>query len=166
MKKTKGYFWKVFLVVYLIRLLIHVFESGVTLKTLPFFAIGFIVALISHRTTHVLSLLFLVAHMTIESIEYSTAGFAFSAGVLFWVLVHIVMDYTFLWGEIKKHFYSVRYQMWSSISLGLICIYFFVPKVAGSLAEGHSSILEFIVLGGVMGCVLSHLVPHKHKHID
>ncbi len=148
---------------YFVALLIHVFEIGISWRVLPFLVLGFIVALFAHRTTHVLSLLFLVAHMTIESIEYASVGFSFTTAVLFWVIVHIVMDYVFLWGEVKKHFYNVRYQMWSSIVLGVVCIYFFVPKVVGVLAESHSSILEFIVLGGVMGCVLSHLVPHKHK---
>lgn len=159
----KKYLWKIFLLVYFVVLLIHVFETGISWSVFPFLALGFAVALYAHRSAHVLSLLFLVVHMTIESIEYSSVGFSFTTAVLFWILVHIAMDYVFLWGEVKKHFYNVRYQMWSSIALGLVCIYFFVPKIASSLTQNHSSILEFIVLGGVMGCVLSHLVPHKHK---
>lgn len=161
----KRHIWSVFLFVYLAVLVIHVFETGVTLGTLPFLALGFVVAIISHRTSHVISLLFLVAHMTIESIEYASVGFSFGLAVLFWVLVHIAMDYVFLWGEVKRHFYNVRYQMWLSIALGLVCVYFFVPHVVNVLAESHSSTLELIVLGGVMGCVLSHLLPHKHSHI-
>lgn len=149
--------------VYFAVLLAHVFELGVSWGMLPFFALGFIVAIISHRTSHVLSLLFLVAHMTIESIEYASVGFSFSVVVLFWLTIHIGMDYVFLWGEVKRHFYNVRYQMWSSIVLGLVCIYFFVPRLTSAMTEHHSSVLEFIVLGGVMGCVLSHLVPHRHK---
>jgi hypothetical protein len=161
----KKHLWKIFLALYLAVLLSHVFETGISWKLVPFLVLGFVVAIISHRTNHVLSLLFLVAHMSIESIEYASLGFAFSFTVLFWLLVHVAMDYTFLWGEVKRHFYSVRYQMYSSIALGLVCIYFFVPKVAGALSETHASILELIVLGGVMGCVLSHLAPHRHSTI-
>ncbi|MBP6857669.1 MAG: hypothetical protein KBC11_00510 [Candidatus Pacebacteria bacterium] len=160
----KKYIWKIFLALYLGVLLVHVFETGISWSLAPFLALGFVVALVSHRTSHVISLLFLVAHMTIEAIEYASLGFSFTSVVLFWILVHVAMDYVFLWGEVKKHFYNVRYQMYSSITLGVICIYFFVPRVASAITESHSSILEFIVLGGVMGCVLSHLLPHTHKH--
>ena len=160
----KKYLWKIFLAIYLSVLVFHVFEIGVSWSSALFLVLGFGVAIISHRTSHVISLLFLVAHMTIESIEYSSLGFSFSLGLLFWTMVHISMDYVFLWGEVKKHFYNVRYQIFSSIALGLVCIYFFVPKVADALTQSHSSIIEFIVLGGVMGCVLSHLLPDRHDH--
>lgn len=160
----KRYLWKTFLLFYFAVLLVHVFETGISWGVLPFLGLGLLVAVFAHRTTHVLSLLFLVAHMTIESIEYASSGFNFKLAVLVWVLIHIVMDYVFLWGEVKRHFYSVRYQMWLSIALGLVCIYFFVPKITSALSQSHSSILEFIVLGGVMGCVLSHLLPHRHSH--
>lgn len=159
----KKYFWKTFLAFYFIVLLIHVFETGVSWSVVPFLALGFVVALFAHRSAHVLSLLFLVAHMTIESIEYASYGSSFATLALVWIGIHVVMDLVFLWGEVRRHFHGVRYQMWSSIVIGIVCIYFFVPKVAGVLTESHSSILEFIVLGGVMGCVLSHLVPHRHK---
>jgi len=164
---VKKYFWKIFLLVYFAILIAHVFEAGISWRSLPFLVLGFVVAIISHRTSHVISLLFLIAHMSIESIEYASLGFSFGFAVLFWLIVHIAMDYVFLWGEVKRHFYNVRFQMYSSIALGLICIYFFVPHVANALSESHSSILEFIVLGGVMGCVLSHLLPsrhHNHQH--
>lgn len=150
--------------VYLIVLLVHVFETGLSWSTSAFLALGFVVALVSHRTSHVVSLLFLVAHMTIEAIEYASVGFAFTASILFWILVHVTMDYVFLWGEVKRHFFTFRYQMWSSIALALVCVYLFVPEVSSALEQGQTSILEFIVIGGVMGCVLSHLVPQKHEH--
>jgi hypothetical protein len=101
--------------------------------------------------------------MSIEAIEYASVGSGFTAAILAWVAIHVAMDGVFLWGEVKRHFPTVAYQMWSTITLGVVCIYFFVPQVAGTLTESHASILEFIVLGGVMGCVLSHLVPHTHK---
>ncbi len=160
----KQYLWKTFLAVYIGVLLVHVFETGISWALLPFLVLGFVVAIISHRTSHVISLLFLVAHMTIEAIEYASHGFNFGGAVLFWILAHIAMDYVFLWGEVKRHFYTVRYQMYSSIALGVVCIYFFVPKVASTLTQTNASLLELIVLGGVMGCVLSHLLPHRHTH--
>lgn len=163
----KKHIWKIFLAVYFAVLLVHVFETGISWGLVPFLVLGFIVAIISHRTSHVISLLFLVAHMTIEAIEYASAGSTFTTTILVWIGVHVAMDGVFLWGEVKRHFPAVAYQMWSTITLGVVCIYFFVPKVAGALTESHSSILEFIVLGGVMGCVLSHLLPsrnHNHQH--
>lgn len=159
----KKHLWKVFLAIYFAVLLVHVFETGISWGLVPFLVLGFIVAIISHRTSHVISLLFLVAHMSIEAIEYSSVGSGFTATILAWVAIHVMMDGVFLWGEVKRHFPTVAYQMWSTITLGVVCIYFFVPQVAGALTESHASILEFIVLGGVMGCVLSHLVPHTHK---
>ncbi len=160
----KQYLWKSFLVVYLGVLLFHVFETGLTLRMLPFLVLGFVIALISHRTSHVISLLFLVAHMTIEAIEYSLYGTSFTIGVLLWIAIHVGMDGVFLWGEVKRHFFGVRYQMWSSIALGVLCVYFFVPSIplVGETLEHSPSLIEFIVIGGVMGCVLSHIIPHKH----
>lgn len=160
----KNYLWKGFLALYLVVLLVHVFESGLSWGIAPFLALGFVVALISHRTSHVISLLFLVAHMTIEAIEYAAHGSAFTTGILIWVMIHVAMDGVFLWGEVKRHFYSVRFPMWSTIALGIICIYFFVPHQVTGVISQAPSMMEFIVIGGVMGCVLSHLVPHKHEH--
>jgi hypothetical protein len=162
----KTWFWKSFLLVYFGVLVVHTLEIGLSWSVAPFLLIGFFLALFSHRTSHVISLLFLVAHMTIEAMEYGTQGGSFTPIVLLWVAIHVAMDGVFLWGEVKRHFYQVRYQMWSTIALGVACIYFFLPKVASisGVIEGHQSTVEFIVLGGVIGCVLSHILPHIHKH--
>ncbi len=142
----------------------HTIELGLSWGIAPFILFGFFLALFSHRTSHVISLLFLVAHMTIEAIEYATQGMSFSTTILVWVGIHVVMDGVFLWSEVKRHFNQVRYQMWSTIVLGIVCIYVFVPKIAtvSSALEGHESLVEFVVIGGVIGCVLSHILPHRH----
>ncbi len=162
----KTWFWRLFLVVYLGVLLVHTYELGISWRIAPFLLIGFFLAIVSHRTNHVISLLFLVAHMTIEALEYATQGTSFTALVVLWVAVHVGMDGIFLWGEVKRHFYQVRYQMWSTIALGVVCVYLFVPRVAAlSHAVGqHQAITEFLVIGGVIGCVLSHIIPTKHSH--
>jgi hypothetical protein len=44
-------------------------------------------------------------------------------------------------------------------------IYLFLPKYIDHFSNHaeHEPLMVYFVLGGILGCVLSHLIPHKHR---
>jgi hypothetical protein len=159
--------WKLFLGIYIIVLLLHVRELAPETFLIPFLLGGFILAVIAHARRHWSSIPFLVLHMVLEAIEFSSSGFSLGGITLFWILVHIGMDVGFLWDEIRRHFPYARYILFSSILIAVATIYAFFPTVNSSghgFMELYHAQIELFVIGGVIGCVISHLIPHKHIH--
>jgi hypothetical protein len=161
------YLWSGFLLIYLYVLFNHIFEINPSIYLLGFLFGGLVLAVYAHRKKHWSSIPFLVLHMVIEAIEFSSTGFSFGGWTLFWVLVHIAMDVVFLWDEVRRHFPQAKYILSSSILLAIGAIYLFSPKIhsaSSSFMDSFHDQIELFVLGGVIGCVLSHLIPHKHKN--
>lgn len=163
----KDIFWKLFLVVYLIAISFHVAEMDFgNIWSFILITGGFLIALIAHRKAHVLSLLFLLAHMVIEAIEFSAHSNEYSNVIIFWFLVHVLMDVIFLWGETKRHFPNAKRPLFLSSMVAIASIYVFIPKYIQTFTEHAShddSLMVYFVVGGVLGCILSHLIPHKHS---
>lgn len=160
----KNIIWKLFLSVYIVVLFLHVFDIRPEASLFPAIISGLLLAVIAHRSNHWSSIPFLVLHMIIEAIEFSSTGFSLGTWTIFWIIVHIGMDVVFLYFETKKHFPQAFKILFSSIVLAVACVYLFSPKVESSSFEMYHEQIELFVLGGVIGCVLSHLLPHKHKH--
>lgn len=164
MKKT---FSVLFLLVYIGLLISHVVQMQLETKVFPFLFAGLLIAVVAHLRKHWSSIPFLVVHMVLEAIEFSSVGFSFTAGILLWVLIHIGMDIVFLWDEVRRHFFSARYILISSILIAVGSIYLFSPTISGTsgaFLELYHEQIEVFIIGGIIGCVLSHLIPHRHTH--
>lgn len=160
--------WKTFLALYFVALCIHLFETGFSSPwQVGILLAGFLLALIAHKKSSVLSLLFLLTHMTIEAIEFSAHG-PHTTGLLIGFGIHALMDVIFLFGEIKRHFPKATVPLFLSTTVLLASVYTFLPryiKVFTDHADHESGILYFVI-GGVLGCAISHLVPHRdHDHV-
>lgn len=163
----KKIFPVLFLLLYIGFLISHVIQMRLEAKVFPFLFAGLLIAVIAHLKKHWSSIPFLVMHMVLEAIEFSSVGFSFTSGVLVWVLIHIGMDIVFLWDEVRRHFFSARYILVSSILIAVGSIYLFTPTItgtSGALLELYHEQIEVFVIGGIIGCVLSHLIPHRHDH--
>ncbi len=181
-------FFKFFLIVYGGFLLMHVWEMGFdSWSLLAGLLGGMAVALIAHKGHGYLPSVFLVGHMIIEWYHHALHGSHYNTGEVTFHGIHAILDMVFLYVEAKEHYSKYVLPFLSLVVLILIGIftYNYVPapsnfamsplvvqalEVHKAVGEHHShggGILHHMVIGGMLGCVLSHLflVPRwKHVH--
>jgi hypothetical protein len=103
-----------------------------------------------------------VAHIGIETVEYALHPqqyFILSFSLLY-VLGHIWMDYTFLWKEIEHHYPRYGKTIFISI-MGLlvsVLLTIYNMNIESIGKDSHSGWLHILVLGGLTGCLLSHII--------
>ncbi len=144
----------IFLIVYL-GFLIHHAVHEISL----WMFLGIVVALFAHARRNILTLLLLFSHMAIEWFEWGSGQIVLLA--LLGNLLHAGMDFTFLHHEIKVHLKKSPVLILSGVFFILIFIFSITSQV-----EVSGEILESIhpfVLGGVVGCVASHIYFHFKK---
>ena len=166
MRKHYGNFFKGFLVVYLFFLVYHITELRLgSMLTLACFTAGVILALVAHMRGGYGTVILLLVHMAIEWSEYAQHG-NYSAREYAFYGFHTMLDFVFLWQETKTHLARFRYSVMGAVIVGLTALFMFVSKIApefhtGSLFVGN--LIEPIVLGGILGCTLSHLFARKKR---
>ncbi len=159
-KKYKSVFFSLFLPFYLAIQLIHAWEFILN----PFLWIGILVATLAHAQKNILTIPLLFGHMAIEWFEWG------SMQILFWSVVanlfHAGMDFTFFNHEIKVHL--KRNPKWILSGVLLLLLFIFLISSQIKISEEILEILHPFVLGGVVGCVLSHMYFHftkEHKYL-
>jgi hypothetical protein len=168
MKKEK--FFKLFLVVYLVFLLAHASLLSWTSPIVFISAcVGFTIALLAHARFGLVTIVLLLIHMGLEWREYAAHGWHFSLFEIILYVIHICLDFIFLYQELTIHMKKFRTHSLIGVVvfLGIISIaYYEFPPI--NLAEqeihhshGHShdddSPVKPFILGGMLGCVLYHL---------
>ncbi len=82
---------------------------------------------------------------------------SFGQGI--WNALHVIMDFVFLTHELSVHAKRHRYTILSVCVVFLLSIFilghFIIPRVPAILDS-----IEPFVIGGILGCVLSHLYYH------
>jgi len=169
-------FFKAFLLVYLLFLLYHAshLEWKSWLAILGLIS-GITLAIVAHMRRGYGTLILLTIHMTIEWSEYAKHGTRYSGREILFYGTHTILDFTFLWHEVRTHLTKFRYIIMGSIAIGLItlflCINHTEPQPNGfGIIEGYknmqgSNIIEAVVIGGILGCTLSHLFARKKKEL-
>lgn len=144
----------VFLVVYLGFLAYHAIHE-VSL----WIVLGIVLALFAHARRNILTLVLLFSHMAIEWFEWGSGQIV--SLVLLGNLLHAGMDFTFLHHEIKVHLKKNPTLILSGVLFVLIFIFSiaFLVKVPEEIIEN----IHPFVLGGVIGCVVSHIYFHIKK---
>lgn len=166
-------FFKIFLVIYLAFLLYH--ASGIEF-TSPLTVIGLItgvaLAIVAHMRHGYGTIILLLIHMGIEWSEYTHHGFHYSKNDIVFYALHTVLDFIFLWQEAKTHLTKFRYVIMGSTTLVIIILVLttnheispaqmFTMKYLPHDHEHGLSMFETIVIGGILGCTLSHLFRKK-----
>ena len=122
-------------------------------------ALGLILAFFAQAKKNILTLVLLFSHMAIEWFEWGSGQLILLTS--FWNLLHAGMDFTFLYHEIKVHL--KKKPLW--IVVGVFFILLFIFSIASLLevSEGMIKSIHPFVLGGVIGCVASHIYFHIKK---
>lgn len=143
---------KIFLVIYLILLLPHLLEIPLAITTVAILVSGLLFAVIAHQSRYtILATLFLVLHMVlelphmIEHVGHAGLGAVFGHGL------HIIFDLVFLYTLTK----SVRYFIF------FVFIILIIGTTVNSLSIEIMSETRPFVLGGVLGCIVTHLLFQK-----
>ncbi|MCX6756589.1 MAG: hypothetical protein NTW35_00340 [Candidatus Nomurabacteria bacterium] len=180
-------FFKVFLIIYGGFLLVHVwgigFDSWLLLAGLLG---GMAVALVAHKGHGYLPSVFLVGHMLIEWYHHALDGNHYDGSEIAFHGIHALLDMVFLYVEAKEHFGKYALPFLGVVVTIIVSIFAFnyVPapstftishlvnqalEMQKDIGEHHShggGILHYVVIGGMLGCVLSHLfLAPRWKHI-
>lgn len=162
-KKIGKYFFIVFLFFYAFTMINHTLHLGFNLQTVVLFLLGLSLALFAHAKQNYFTVILLLVHMSIEWFEWSQTEFTLW-GVLL-SIGHIAMDFIFLSHELSAHMKEYKKKILSFVSIFLIAIfgvgYFFLRDATG--IEIVVEIVEPFVVGGVLGCIASHLFYHLKK---
>ena len=180
-------FFKLFLIIYGGFLLTHVWEME--FHSWQIFAGllgGMAVALVAHKKHGYSPSVFLVAHMTIEWYSHALHGNHYDGGELTFHGIHAVLDVVFLCVEAKGHYkkYALPFVLLVCLMLAGIFVYNYVPtlstvamspllaqafemqKTMGNSHTHGGGTLHYAVIGGMLGCVISHLfLASRWKHI-
>lgn len=162
-KKIGRYLFLAFLFFYAFTMIEHTLHLGFDIQTIILFLLGLSLAVFAHAKQNYFTIILLLVHMSIEWFEWSQTVFTLD-GVLL-SLGHIVMDFIFLTHELSAHMKEYRKKILSFVSIFLVLIfsvgYFFLSEIEG--IETAVELVEPFVVGGVLGCIASHLFYHLRK---
>ena len=159
MKKLLQRSFVVFLGIYAVFIGFHLAEIVWVPLTTLFFVCGFSLALLAHARKNYFTIAILAVHMAIEWFEWSQKEM--TAREILFNCIHATMDCIFLSHELKVHLR--RYRTIALISLtGLLAVIFLFGRLH-PIETGSLKNLEPFVIGGVLGCVLSHIYFHIKK---
>lgn len=150
-------FTKTFLAIYLVLLLPHILELHPSTFSIVILISGLLFAIIAHQSKHkTLAILFLVLHMILELPHMIEHAGHDGLGMILGHGLHIVFDLVLLYTLSKSLQYFISF-LFAVLILGIALNF--------SSLEIMSETKPF-VLGGVLGCVGTHLLFQKlHKKL-
>lgn len=170
-------FFRLFLVIYGGFLLVHVWGMRFNSWLLPAGLLGgMAVAIVAHRKHGFAPSVFLVGHMVIEWYHHALHGSHYNGGEITFHGVHVILDMMFLYMEAKEHYAKYALPFLGVVLITLVGIFTYnyvpaphvVPYVFTPVHHSHGGgALHYAVIGGMLGCVLSHLfllLRKKHVH--
>ncbi len=131
----------------------HILEITWSSQTIFLFILGLALAYIAHTRSNYIVIMVLVLHMGIEWTEWSHE--IQSPTQIVFNGIHAAMDFIFLSHELRVHAKQYRKLVIFSVA-GLLVIIF----ISGHYVSMGTQIIhgfEPFVVGGVLGCIFSHL---------
>ncbi len=135
-------------------------------------AAGLVIALLAHSRYGYLTIGLLLVHMCIEWLEHAAHWYEYSSGELTLSIIHVSLDFIFLYQELRVHAERYFKTIFVAVIIAIAGIF-----IAGSNShtdttknstEESGSLIESFVVGGMFGCILSHLLRRKdecgHSH--
>ncbi len=161
-------FFQLFLIIYGGFLLLHIWEMGFgSWQMFGALLGGLSVALLAHKRHGYLPSLFLVGHMIIEWYHHALHGSHYNGSEITFHGIHALLDMVFLYVEAKAHYGKfARYiTIGALVTLTVTFVYYYIPAPhsetwSGVIQENHfhsEGVLSSVVVGGILGCILSHL---------
>lgn len=162
-KKVANYIFISFLLFYFCTIFIHTLELDKNFINIIIFLLGLLLAFLAHARQNYITIILLLIHMSIEWFEWSQKTLSVSDTIF--NIGHILLDFIFLSHELSSHVKKYKYISLTIISLFLISIFsisrLFLRKVSG--IDNIIEIIEPFVVGGVLGCIISHLFYHVKR---
>jgi hypothetical protein len=148
-----------FLITYALFMALHTLSIHWTPQAIIIFVCGAGVAVFAHARRNHITILILVLHMGIEWFEWSQEKIVVQKTVF--NFLHVVMDFVFLSHELKVHTKNYRNVIILSVVVLLAVIFFLGHSV--EIASQSFQKLEPFVIGGILGCIFSHIYFHVIK---
>ncbi len=159
-----GTFFKLFLFLYLLVLVYHAielnFNSCIAVIVLMS---GIVLAIFAHMKHGYRTIILLVIHMCMEWFEYAHSGSTYTKKEILFYGLHTGMDITFLWQEAKTHLPRFRYHVMIFVIIGLAIVFLVAHNTDTTKTHSSHYLFEIVVIGGILGCTLSHLFTPKKK---
>ena len=159
MKKFLHRSFILFLCAYTLFVGLHLLDVAWSPQIALVFLSGIALAILAHARKNYFTIAILVLHMGIEWFEWSRQ--VLSAHQIAFNCAHAAMDFIFLSHEIKIHAGKYRILILASLTVSLVAIFSFGRSI--SIEAESLQNLEPFVLGGVLGCICSHLWFHIKK---
>jgi hypothetical protein len=159
-------FFRIFLVVYFLFLIYHAtsihFDSWIPVTAL---GIGILLSIMAHMRHGYGTIVLLLIHIILEWIEYTQHRHTFTEKELIFYTIHSVLDYIFLWEEVRTHARKWKYALGGSLVLLYLLIHMSGNVTATHNEHEHeSSSIEVLVIGGMLGCTTFHLFLKRKVH--
>ena len=171
--KNKDTIFKIFLIVYAGILIFHASHMEWNfLNTVGLFA-GLLLAYFAHARKGFVTILLLAVHMSIEWSHHFEFGLTYSAGELALHGVHAIFDFVFLVAEWKHHRKGALKAVLAGVMIGVLSLFILGGHShedevhADESEEEHEEHADFpfesLVVGGILGCVFTHLLEKKRE---
>ena len=156
MKKFLHHAFNVFILAYIVVIIRHAQELPWTAGQITIASLFFGASVIAHTYRHPFLFIMLIAHMATEVFEWSLESLSVVTIVVYGA--HTLMDFIFLHHELHAHG-SKKSNVVLLVTAGILLGVF----LAGRQFSGIHipEIVHSSIIGGVLGCVISHLVFHS-----
>ncbi len=173
--KNKETIFKIFLVIYAGLLIFHASHVEWNLLNIIGLSAGLLLAYFAHAKKGFLTLLLLAVHMSIEWAHHFEFGLTYSAGELALHGIHAIFDGVFLVAEWKHHRESALKAVLAGILIGVLSLFILgghesheeevhIDESEENHEENTGFPFESLVIGGILGCVATHLFEKKVKY--
>ncbi len=155
MKKLLHNAFNVFIFAYIIVIIRHAQElpwqaGDITLASLFFGA-----SVLAHTYRHPFLFIMLIAHMATEVFEWSLESLSVVTIAVYGA--HTLMDFIFLHHELNAHG-SKKPNTMLLVTAGALSVIFVTGRQFSGIHVPE--IVHSSIIGGVLGCVISHLIFH------
>ncbi|MDQ5883354.1 MAG: hypothetical protein QG654_267 [Patescibacteria group bacterium] len=170
--KNKETIFKIFLVIYAGLLIFHATKMDWGLISFIGLASGLVLAYFAHAKKGFLTLLLLAVHMSIEWSHHFEFGLTYSAGELALHGIHAIFDGVFLVAEWKHHRKGALKAVLAGALIGVLSLMILgghghedevhTDESSEEHSEEAGFPFESLVIGGILGCVATHLLEKKN----
>ena len=172
--KNKDTIFKIFLIVYAGLLIFHATSLDWSAVAFVGLFAGLLLAYFAHARKGFVTILLLAVHMSIEWSHHFEFVLTYSAGELALHGIHAIFDGVFLVAEWKHHRKGALKAVLAGVMIGVLSL--MILGGHGHENEVHTDgseesheeeragfPFEALVIGGILGCVFTHLLEKKRE---
>lgn len=165
--KNKDTAFKIFLLAYAGLLIAHATKMDWGLLPAVALFSGLLLAVFAHARKGFLTVLLLAVHMSVEWAHHFEYGFHYSTREFFLHGIHVIFDGVFLVSEWRRHKEGAFKAFASGVVVAILALFIFGGhdhSDAHEHAHDHASFpFEALVVGGILGCVGTHLLEKRKE---